>query len=70
MGSAANAKMNDGGLNNEVYNQDYVWSANYSGNNGVAPTPAFDGTGPKDGMLTKVPNLYSTSLVMVYQDAL
>ena len=47
VGSAANAKMNDGGLNSEVYNQDYVWSANYSGNNGVAPTPAFDGTGPK-----------------------
>ena len=52
VGSAANAKMNDGGLNNEVYNQDYVWSSNYSGNNGVAPTPAFDPVPPPRSEVT------------------
>ena len=36
-----------GSLNSTEYDQSQNWSANYSGNNGVTPSQAFDGTGPK-----------------------
>jgi len=35
-----------GSLNSSAYDQSQHWSNNYTGNNGNAPTPAFNGLGP------------------------
>ena len=35
-----------GSANSSAYNQSQHWSNNYTGNNGAAPTPAFNGQGP------------------------
>ena len=55
-----------GSLNTTGFDQSQNWSANYSGNQGIQPTMAFDGTGPRQNAYAHT----SSSLSLTFSPAL